>query len=195
MNKNTSDNEKFRSLYVCIFCLILIFSIIFTILIYYFVRHKKRYYFDAAGRKFIASSDNYTNIIYQLLEIIQFDYQDLLKKKVQDCSVGILHIRNDSNQNLLHLCAINGSHECMSYILEFERILNPNEIDDYEKVPLYYCVKLHSDETEINQDMFLKLVKITNIDILCDGVKLKDLFNEWQNRLYDTYNKAITIKT
>ena len=45
------------------------------------------------------------------------------------------------------------------------------------------------------RDMFMKLIKITNVNMLCDGEQLKNSFNEWQKRLYDTYVKAISIKT
>ncbi len=185
MNNTTNDSEKFRSLYVIIFCLILIFSIIFVMLIYYFVRHKKKYYFDAAGRKFIVSTDNYTNIIYHLMEIIQIDDQELLSKKVHDCSVGILHIRNENNQNLIHLCAIHSSLACMSYILNFERLINPNEQDNFNKIPLYYLIKMHSDETEDNTNMFISLAKLTDVNIEQDGVEIRQMFNEWQRRVYD----------
>lgn len=185
MNNTQNDSEKFRSLYVAIFCLILIFSLIFVALIYYFVRHKKKYYFDAAGRKFIVSSDQYINIIYHLMEIIQFDDQELLSKSVQDSSVGILHVRNENNQNLLHLCAIHGSTDCMNYILNFERILNPDEFDKFNKTPLYYLIKMHSDETEDNINMFVRLTKVTNVNIEHEGVELRQMFTEWQRRVYD----------
>jgi ankyrin repeat protein len=154
-------------------------------LIYYFVRHKKKYYFDAAGRKFIVSSDQYMNIIYHLMEIIQFDDQELLSKKVHDCSVGILHVRNENNQNLLHLCAIHGSIACMNYILNFERILNANDLDKFDRTPLYYLIKMHSDETDDNINMFIKLAQISDVYIEQEGVEIRQMFNDWQRRVYD----------
>jgi hypothetical protein len=181
---NNSENEKYRSLYVVIFCLILVFSIIFTLLIYYFIRHKKRYYFDAAGRKFIVSSDDYLNIIYKLLEIIQFDEKELLEKKVIDCSVGILHIRNENNQNLLHQCAIYGSRECMFYLLNFETILNVDDKDNFENTSLSYLIRYHSEDSRKNRELFVMLA------CRADCSEYLEMFNDWQSEVYNGFNKV-----
>jgi ankyrin repeat protein len=182
-----SENEKYRSLYVVIFCLILIFSLIFTLLIYYFIRHKKRYYFDASGRKFIVSSDDYSNIIYKLMEIIQFDDRELLEKKVIDCSVGILHIMNENNQNLLHLCAIHGSKECMFYLLNFETVFNANEKDNFTNTPLGYLVRYHSEDSRRNREMFMMLASRSNCS------EYREMFNDWQLELYNSFFNKISI--
>lgn len=75
------DEDK-RSVYLAIFCSLLIFSIITTLVIYYCVRHKKKYYFDAAGRKFIISSGDFENIVNKIRDIIQFDRKDDLEQQV-----------------------------------------------------------------------------------------------------------------
>jgi hypothetical protein len=44
------SHEKFRIHYILSFCFLIIIAIVVTLCIYYFVRHKKKYYFEAAGR-------------------------------------------------------------------------------------------------------------------------------------------------
>ena len=73
------DKEGIRIRYFVLFVVFLILSIISTLLIYYFVRYKKKYFFDAAGRKFIVSSGQFANIINKINQTIQFDDRDELK--------------------------------------------------------------------------------------------------------------------
>jgi hypothetical protein len=186
---NISENEKYRPLYVTIFCLILLFSIAFASLIYYFIRYKKRYYFDASGIKFIVSSDDFSNMIYKLLEIIQYDDKELLEKKVTDCSLGILHIKNDLNQNLLHLCAIHNSKECMFYLLNFETVFNLNDKDSLKNTALSYFIRYHSEDNKKNREMFAILAAKSNC------TDYREMFNDWQREIYsgfilkNSYNK------
>lgn len=80
--KQKNDLEKYRIYYLTVFTLIIIIAIITTCLIWYFVRHKKKYYFDAAGRKYIGSTDVYEVLILKLSEIISRDDKDELEKYV-----------------------------------------------------------------------------------------------------------------
>ena len=42
-------NETYRSTYVTLFCSILLFALSISALIYYLVRHKKRFHFEVSG--------------------------------------------------------------------------------------------------------------------------------------------------
>jgi len=72
-----NEDESQRSYYIFLFVFVLIISIIITLLIYYFVRYKKKLYFDAAGRKFIEMTGDYQNAFLKLKEIIEVD--DIVK--------------------------------------------------------------------------------------------------------------------
>lgn len=74
-NKNEDENQ--RTFYVLSFISVLIVSIIVTLLIYYFVRYKKKLFFDAAGRKSIETTGGYQNVFIKLKEIIECD--DIIK--------------------------------------------------------------------------------------------------------------------
>jgi hypothetical protein len=79
---NNKDTDNERMIYIVIFCVVLIISIIATFIIYYCVRYKKKYFFDAAGRKFIESTGELSNLINKLMEVIQFDNKEELEQEV-----------------------------------------------------------------------------------------------------------------
>lgn len=106
-----------------------------------------------------------------------------------------MRLKNQNDQNLLHLCAIYGSKHCLFYIYNFD-IINPNETDDDGNTPLYYLIKNHSEDLRKNREMFLWLSSGSNIHhrIRSEEKMIKDLFNEWQNYVYDKYVKNSFIK-
>lgn len=71
LSKN--EDENLRKFYTILFFSVLLFSIITTLLIYYFIRYKKKPFFDAAGRKNIEMTGDYQNFISKLQTIIQDD--------------------------------------------------------------------------------------------------------------------------
>ena len=71
-----------RANYLILFCSVLLLTIIITLCVYYFVRYKKKYYFDAAGRKFIVSDGEHSDLVLKMMEIIQFDNKNLLEEEV-----------------------------------------------------------------------------------------------------------------
>jgi len=68
-----NEDENLRKFYTILFFSVLLFSIITTLLIYYFIRYKKKPFFDAAGRKNIEMTGDYQNFISKLQTIIQED--------------------------------------------------------------------------------------------------------------------------
>ncbi len=78
----TKEINHERMTYIFIFGIVLLVAIIITLIIYYCIRHKKKYFFDAAGRKFIESSGEFSNLINNLMEIIQFDNREKLEEEV-----------------------------------------------------------------------------------------------------------------
>lgn len=83
ISANTAiNNDANRSLYVVLFISFLIISVISTALIYYFVRHKKKSYFDAAGRKYIEILGDYDMLLELFEKIIKNDEFDLLEKEI-----------------------------------------------------------------------------------------------------------------
>ena len=74
---NTNEEEKYRRFFTTIFLSVLLFSIISTLLIYYFIRYKKKPLFDAAGRKEIENTRDYQNLI-SFMELI-FKEDDIIK--------------------------------------------------------------------------------------------------------------------
>jgi hypothetical protein len=77
MRNSKNEDEYLRKYFVFIFVSVLIISIIITLLIYYFVRYKKKLFFDAAGRKLIEMTGDYQNAFLKLREIIKDD--DVIK--------------------------------------------------------------------------------------------------------------------
>ncbi len=75
-------SQNNRSNYLILFCSVLILTVIITLCVYYLVRYKKKYYFDAAGRKFIVSNGEHSKLILNTMEIIQFDNKKLLEEAV-----------------------------------------------------------------------------------------------------------------
>jgi cbb3-type cytochrome oxidase subunit 3 len=82
LTKDSPEQTNQRIIYVIVFCAVLLLSIILTLVIYYFVRYKKKYFFDAAGRKFIESTGELSNLENKLMEIIQFDNHEQLEDEV-----------------------------------------------------------------------------------------------------------------
>ena len=62
-----NGDEYLRKYYTIIFFSVLLFSIVTTLLIYFFIRIKKRPFFDAAGRKNIEMSGDYQNFLFKRL--------------------------------------------------------------------------------------------------------------------------------
>lgn len=81
-NLNTIANDDNRTFYVVLFMVFLIVSIISTALIYYFVRYKKKSYFDAAGRKYIESLGDYDMLLELFEKIIKNDEKELLEGEI-----------------------------------------------------------------------------------------------------------------
>ena len=77
------NKEEIRIRYLIMFMVFLIPSVISTLLIYYFVRYKKKYFFDASGQKFIVSTGQFANIINKINQTIQFDNRDELRYMVE----------------------------------------------------------------------------------------------------------------
>jgi hypothetical protein len=104
-------------------------------------------------------------------------------------------LRNVKNQNLLHFCAINGARDCLFYILKFS-ILDPNERDRDGELPLTYLIKNHTEESKRNKEMFLWLIRITNLEVTVsdDGLRIKDLMSNWQNQIYNKYSNTSFIQ-
>ena len=84
--KNNSSvpivNDENRIIYIVLFISFLIISIISTALIYYFVRHKKKSFFDAAGRKYIESLGDYDMLLEIFEKIIRNDEKESLEAEV-----------------------------------------------------------------------------------------------------------------
>ena len=49
LNDFLKDHEKYRLGYVLLFCSILVFAIIVTVIVYYLIRLRKKNHFDASG--------------------------------------------------------------------------------------------------------------------------------------------------
>lgn len=192
------DHEKYRIRYVLLFCSILIFSLILTIIIYYLVRHKKKYHFDASGilhplslgRKVILTQDEYPQLISKLTGIIQADDRGELERLVygmitlkQGFSLGILFIKNELNQTLLHLAAFHGALKCLVYILYFN-LINPNQFDSNNRFPLYYAITNLQTEDDKNKLVLVHLLKVTNISQgTPEGDDIIQLMTDWQREL------------
>ena len=89
---NKNEDEKLRSFYVILFISVLILSIVSTLLIYYFIRYKKKPFFDAAGRKEIEMTGDYQNFVSKLQNIIEEDdifrlEQEVVSNKLLDKSL------------------------------------------------------------------------------------------------------------
>lgn len=79
---NVINNDANRTFYVVLFISFLIISVISTALIYYFVRHKKKSFFDASGRKYIEILGDYDMLLELFEKIIKNDELDLLEKEI-----------------------------------------------------------------------------------------------------------------
>jgi uncharacterized membrane protein len=80
--KEEIKSQNSRASYLILFGSVLAITVVITLCVYYFVRYKKKYYFDAAGRKFIVSSGEQSKLILKMMEIIQFDNKKLLEEAV-----------------------------------------------------------------------------------------------------------------
>jgi hypothetical protein len=77
-----NEDENLRKYYTILFLSVLFFSMITTLLIYFFIRIKKRPFFDAAGRKNIENTGDYQNFLSKLTSIIQEDDIFTLEQEV-----------------------------------------------------------------------------------------------------------------
>lgn len=77
--KHSDSEEAYRSLYLTIYCFVLMFGLVAISMVFYFVRYKKKFYFDAAGRRFIVSEGEHAHTVNKLNEIIQFDNRQHLE--------------------------------------------------------------------------------------------------------------------
>lgn len=76
------DNHEERAYYIIIFAGFMIISIISTCLIYYFIRHKKRSFFEASGRKYIESLGENDVLICLFNNIIKNDEINKLEQHI-----------------------------------------------------------------------------------------------------------------
>jgi hypothetical protein len=95
-------------------------------------------------------------------------------------------------QNLLHLCAINGSRNSLLYLFNFA-LLSPNEKDNFGHTPLYYLIKNFPEDKRSNKEMFLWLANVTDCQAYDDNTKIIDLFNEWQCDIFKNYVKKSSL--
>jgi hypothetical protein len=79
---NAINNDANRTFYVVLFIAFLIISVISTSLIFYFVRYKKKSFFDAAGRKYIEILGDYDVLLEFFENILKNDEKDLLEKEI-----------------------------------------------------------------------------------------------------------------
>ncbi len=79
---NATKDDQNRIFYVVLFLSFLIFSIITTGLIYYFVRYKKKSFFDASGRKYIEFHGDYNTMVEIFEKIIKDDQKALLEEQI-----------------------------------------------------------------------------------------------------------------
>lgn len=71
-----------RAFYIVLFSIFLVISIGTTALIYYFVRHKKKSFFDAAGRKYIESLGDYDMLLTSFEKMIREDDKDAIEREI-----------------------------------------------------------------------------------------------------------------
>ena len=197
-----NEDEKQRTYFILMFCSILIISLITTLLICYFIRYKKKFYFDAAGRKYIESTGDMKNILLQINEIIQLDdiiklEQEVVSKyfffKNLENSLGFLSIVNENKQNLLHLSCIYGARECLKYLLNFG-FLDGNKEDYFRKIPIEYLIANHNEENDKNKIMFILILMRTEVVKSKRKDSLQEMFNDWQNNLFVNFFKTPSIK-
>ena len=77
-----AEKTESRVLYIVLFAAFLLISIISTILIFYFIRHKKKSFFEAAGRKYIESLGDYDILTELFNNIIKNDEKDKLEQHI-----------------------------------------------------------------------------------------------------------------
>ncbi len=105
-----------------------------------------------------------------------------------------MHIRNEVNQNLLHVCAINGARDCLFYIVNFE-IINADEKDKDGEIPLTYFMKNFPENSKRNKEMFLWLANRTNMNqVNTEGKIIKEILNDWQKHIYEKYVKNSYVR-
>ena len=98
-------------------------------------------------------------------------------------SLGILFIKNELNQSLLHVAAFLGALKCLNYILYFN-LINPNELDNNNNSPLYYAVSNLKTEDDRNKSVLAHLLKITDISqVTPNGEDLTQMMTDWQRDL------------
>ena len=109
-------------------------------------------------------------------------------------SLGMLFIKNELNQNLLHLAAMYGSLKCLSYIVYFN-LLSPHDLDIDKTLPLLHAITQLKTDDPKNRGVIAVLLKITDVTkISLEGIDLMELMTEWQKEIFYNY-KDIYIAT
>lgn len=101
-------------------------------------------------------------------------------------------MHNEKKQNALHFCCIFGAKECLKYLIKFD-FLDPNEEDNFGKIPLEYLIENHNEENDDNKIMLVHLLMKTNLNSL----KIKEIpnfFNIWQNNIFLNFFKSPAVK-
>lgn len=105
----------------------------------------------------------------------------------QGLSLGIIFIKNELNQSLLHLASIYGSLKCISYLIFFN-LLSPNELDHNKGSALYYAITQLKTYEDKNKAIVALLLNITDLTVCShDDVDMKELMNDWQKNLLTSY--------
>jgi hypothetical protein len=68
-----SNHNNYRGTYIAVFCIVLLVSVLSVAAVYYLIRYKKKYYFEAAGRKFIISINDIDELLLIFKDIIIAD--------------------------------------------------------------------------------------------------------------------------
>jgi ankyrin repeat protein len=73
-------------------------------------------------------------------ELVEKDNLDMLKKL--ENSIKLIHFRDYTKRNPLHIAALNGNYEIAKFLIKLR--ININEIDDSKNTPLNYaCIGKH----------------------------------------------------
>ena len=103
-------------------------------------------------------------------------------------SLGILLIKNEHNQSLLHLTAINGSLKCFSYITYF-KVVDPHGLDNYKYSPLYYAIKHLKNDDSKNKEIISSFLKIIDVHLAIQkDINLKEMINKREKNNYFIQN-------
>ena len=106
--------------------------------------------------------------------------------------MGIISLKNENNQDAVHLACIFGAKDCLIYLLKFE-FLSADKEDKFIKTPIEYLIENHNEETEENKIMFVLLLIRSDIRKIKMG-KINGKFNNWQNSLFYNFSQNRPIK-